>query len=62
MEARLIPMDRQIALAAGAVITQSQQAKALGIRTDPAADVLARTNAYTQLTPLGRMSRAEFLT
>ena len=62
LEARLIPIDRQIALAAGAVITQSQQAKTLGIRTEPAADVLGRTNAYTQLTPVGRMSRAEFLT
>ncbi|TME24782.1 MAG: hypothetical protein E6I67_00205 [Chloroflexi bacterium] len=41
---------------------QARQAGQLGIRSDPAADVLARSNAYAELGPLGRMSRAEFLT
>jgi len=62
MEARLVPLDRRIASVAAAVATQSQQARALGIRSDPAADVLARASAYADLGPLGRMSRAEFLT
>ena len=62
MEARLVPIDHRIALAASAIATQARQAGQLGIRSDPAADVLARSNAYADLGPLGRMSRAEFLT
>ena len=62
IEAKLEPIDRRIALVTAAVATQSQQAKTLGIRSDPAADVLARSSAYVELTPSGRLSRSEFLT
>ena len=62
VEAELVPIDRRIALSTAAVGTQAQEAKTLGIRSDPAAEMLARAGAYTQLTASGRMSRAEFLT
>ena len=62
MEARLVPIDRRIALATAGVAAQARQAGQLGIRSDPAADVLIRASAYAELSPLGRMSRAEFLT
>ena len=62
MEARLVPIDRRIATATGAVLGQTQQANKMGIRSDPAADVLARADAYSLLGPQERMSRAEFLT
>ena len=62
IEAKLVPIDRRIALVTAAVVTQSEQAKTLGIRSDPAAEMLARAGDYTQLGPLGRMSRAELLT
>ncbi len=61
-ETRLVPVDRHIAMVAAGVVTQTQQAKTLGIRSDPAADVLSRAGAYTLLGPQERMSRAEFLT
>jgi uncharacterized protein YvpB len=62
LEARLVPIDRKIAAATGAVTKQSQQAKSLGIRGDPAADVLARAETYSQMEPQERIGRAEFLT
>jgi uncharacterized protein YvpB len=61
LEAKLVPVDRRLAGLAAAVADQAQQAKKLGIRSDPAADVLADAAAYTNLDALGRMSRAEFL-
>ena len=62
LEARLVPIDRKIAAATGALTKQSLQAKTLGIRGDPAADVLARAEAYSQMEPQERIGRAEFLT
>jgi uncharacterized protein YvpB len=62
IEAKLVPVDHRIALATASVITQTQQASALGIRSDPAPEVLARAGAYTELSPSGRLSRSEFLT
>jgi uncharacterized protein YvpB len=62
VEARLVPIDRRIASFVAGVVNQTQQAGKLGIRSDPAADVLARANAYVQLEPLRRIARAEFLT
>jgi uncharacterized protein YvpB len=62
IEARLVPIDSRIALAATGVIGQVDQAKKLGIRSDPGADVLARAGAYAQLPPLDRMAHAELLT
>ena len=62
METRLIPIDLRIASAATIVVGQVDQAKKLGIRSDPAADVLARTTAYAGLEPLDRMAHAELLT
>jgi uncharacterized protein YvpB len=62
MEARLVPVDRHIASVAAGIVTQTLQAGKLGIRSDPAADMLRRTDAYGQLGPLERMARAEQLT
>jgi uncharacterized protein YvpB len=62
MEARLIPIDRRLATATGVLAAQSDQAKALGIRSDPAADLLARADAYSRLDTQDRMARAELLT
>jgi uncharacterized protein YvpB len=62
LEARLVPIDRKIATATGSLTKQSLQAKGLGIRGDPAAEVLARAEAYSQMEAQERIGRAEFLT
>jgi uncharacterized protein YvpB len=62
LEAKLVPIDRRMAGLTAAVAGQVEQAKKLGVRSDPAADVLANASSYTNLDALGRMSRAEFLT
>ena len=62
LEARLVPIDRRIALAAAGVAGQVDQAKKMGIRSDPAADLLVRAGTYAQLGPLNRMAHAELLT
>jgi len=62
LEARLVPIDRKIAAATGALSKQALQAKGLGIRGDPAADVLVRAEAYSQMDAQDRIGRAEFLT
>lgn len=62
MDARLVPIDRRIAATAAVVVTQTQQANHLGIRSDPAADLLNRAGQYSLLGPQERMARAEFLT
>jgi uncharacterized protein YvpB len=62
LEAKLVPIDRRIAAAAGTLATQVQQAKSLGIRSDPGPAVMTRAADYTTLGALDRMARAEFLT
>ena len=62
MEARLVPIDRHIASVVAGIVSQTQQANHLGIRSDPAADLLGRANDYTVLAPQQRMAHAEFLT
>jgi uncharacterized protein YvpB len=62
LEARLVPIDKSIAAAAGTLATQVLQAKGLGIRSDPAPAVMTRAGDYTTLGALDRMARAEFLT
>ena len=62
LEAKLVPIDRNIAAAAGALATQVLQATGLGIRSDPAPAVMTRAGDYTNLGALERMARAEFLT
>jgi uncharacterized protein YvpB len=62
IEARLVPVDRRIASIASAVVDETQQASRLGIRSDPAADMLGRANQYALLGPQARMAHAEFLT
>jgi uncharacterized protein YvpB len=62
LEARLVPIDRYIASSTGVLTTQFQQAKTAGIRSDPAADVLARVEAYSRMDGSERIGRAEFLT
>ena len=61
-EARLVPIDRRIAAQVAAVGGQMQRANQMGIRSEPAADVMARADAYTRLLPEERMARAEMLT
>jgi uncharacterized protein YvpB len=62
LEARLIPIDRRIATATGALAEQANRAKALGILSDPAADLIARADLYSRLETQGRLARAEQLT
>jgi uncharacterized protein YvpB len=62
LEARLIPLDARIAQGVSAVGTQAAQAKTLGIRSDPSADLLARADGYSRMDAQGRMARAELLT
>jgi len=62
LEAKLVPVDRRIATATGTIATQATQAKGLGIRSDPSADLLARAARYTLLDSSQRMARAELLT
>lgn len=62
VEARLAPVDRRIAASVAAISGQAAQARSLGIRSDPAAAVIARAGAYSELVPAGRMARAEMLT
>src|SRR5690242_7601094 len=59
VEARLVPVDRRVAASVSSLSGQTAQARSLGIRSDPAADVLARAGAYAQLMPIDRMARAE---
>src|SRR5437588_1889409 len=59
MEARLVPIDRRIAAVASGVIGQTQQAGRLGIRSDPAADLLTSANAYSLLGAQQRLAHAE---
>lgn len=60
--ARLVPIDARIATATNTVVQQTVQAKQLGIRSEPAPDVLARANSYGLLGIQDRMARAEMLT
>ena len=62
IEAKLVLVDRSIKAVAGVVAGQVEQAKGLGIRSDPAADLLLVAGAHGQLLPEERMARAEFLT
>jgi uncharacterized protein YvpB len=62
LETRLIPLDSRIAQVVSAIGKQALQAKDLGIRSDPSADVLARADGYTRMDGQERMARAELLT
>jgi uncharacterized protein YvpB len=62
IEAKLVSVDKFIQGAAGVVAGQAEKAKGLGIRSDPASDLLSVAGAYTQLLPQERMAKAEFLT
>jgi uncharacterized protein YvpB len=62
LEAKLVPVDRRIASATGSLASQATQAKNLGIRNDPSADLLARADKYGQMNSNERMARAELLT
>lgn len=62
LEAKLVPIDRNIASAAGALATQLAQASSLGIQSDPGPAVMTRAGDYSALGALDRMARAEFLT
>ncbi len=62
VEARLVPVDKRVAASVSSLSGQTAQARSLGIRSDPAADVLARAGAYAELMPIDRMARAELLT
>src|SRR5258708_4923283 len=62
LEAKLVSIDKMIQGAAGVVAAQVDQAKGLGIRSDPGPDLLSVAGAYTQLLPQEKMAKAEFLT
>ena len=62
VETKLVPIDRNIASAAGAVANQVLQAQNLGIRSDPGPALMTRAGDYATLGALERMARAEFLT
>ena len=62
LEARLVPLDRRIAAAAGTLANQVLQAKNLAIRSDPAPDTLATADGYSRLDAIDRMAHAERLT
>ena len=62
LAAKLVPIDRNIAAAAGTLATQLLRAQNLGIRGDPGPAVMTRAGDYTALGTLDRMARAEFLT
>src|ERR1700675_4229309 len=62
LETKLVPIDRNIAAAAGTVAAQLGQATNLGIRSDPGPAVMTRAGDYATLGALERMARAEFLT
>jgi uncharacterized protein YvpB len=62
VETRLIPIDRRIATTTGALAGQADQAKALGILSDPAADLITRADSYSRLEAQDRLARAELLT
>jgi uncharacterized protein YvpB len=62
IEAKLVSVDKNIHAAAGLVGGQAEQAKGMGIRSDPAPDLLAVADGYMQLLPNERMAKAEFLT
>ena len=62
LEARLVPIDREVALMTGTLASQALQARNMGIRSEPAPAVLVRATEYSNLDAEGRMARAEFLT
>jgi uncharacterized protein YvpB len=62
LEARLLPLDVRIAQGTAAIANQALQAKNLGIRSDPSADLLARADGYSRMDAQARMARAELLT
>ena len=62
LDARLLPLDARIARGTAAIANQALQAKNLGIRSDPSADLLARADGYSRMDAQGRMARAELLT
>ena len=62
IEARLVPIDRRLAASVSTVTGQVRSAQKMGIRAEPAADVLGRADTYTRLLPQERIARAELLT
>lgn len=61
VEAKLISIDRTIQAAVGQVAGQVEQATGMGIRSDPAGDLVSGAGAFAQLLPQERMAKAEFL-
>jgi uncharacterized protein YvpB len=62
LEARLVPLDRRIAGAAGSLANRVLQAKNLAIRSDPGPDTLTRADDYSRMAAIDRMAHAELLT
>jgi len=62
LEARLVPLDTRIAQAVAVIGKQALQAKNLGVRSDPSAEMLARADGYARMDGLERMARAELVT
>jgi uncharacterized protein YvpB len=62
LEARLVPLDRTIAARVAGVQAQALGAGKLGVKSDPATDMLAQAAAYTQLSDPERFARSTALT
>jgi uncharacterized protein YvpB len=62
VEAKLVSIDKQIRSVAAVLSSLGEQASGLGIRSDPAPDLLRVASDYPQLVARERMARAEFLT
>ncbi len=61
LQARLLPIDRSLAASVAGLLTQTQRATALGVRSDPAPSLLRRAATYAQLADPDRLARAQLL-
>jgi uncharacterized protein YvpB len=57
----LVPINRDIATLVSSIAGLSVEAKAIGIVSDPANELVARSNGYTQEGPHGQAAEAAFL-
>ena len=61
LETLLVPVDREIATAAGTASALVRQARVLGIASDPAPAVLLQAGSYALAAPMERTARAGHL-
>jgi len=61
LQAKLVPIDRAIAVHVAAVHAQSLRAGKVGIKSDPAASLLAQAASYAQMPDPERLARSDSL-